>query len=120
MRDLEGAQESLVEQFVRGEARDVFAIHEDPARGGRQAACDDVEKGGLARAVRPDEPGDGAGLDFQRGTVDGMEAAEMPVQVLDNDHVVFPCSPSLPHTVSRRRCGAFVYGNGPGRCPGRA
>jgi hypothetical protein len=36
MRDLEGAQQALGEQFMRRQAGDVLAIHDDPAGGRRQ------------------------------------------------------------------------------------
>ena len=88
MRDLEGSEQALVEQLVRGKPGDVFAIHEHPARSGRQAACDDVEERGLSRPVGADETRDASCADFQRGPIDGTEAAEMPVQVFDNDHVI--------------------------------
>jgi hypothetical protein len=54
VRDLEGAQQTLVEQFVWAQARYALARHSDPARGGRQTTGDDVEKGCLARPVGTD------------------------------------------------------------------
>ena len=35
MRDLEGAEQPLVEELMRRQAGDLLAIHEDPAGGGR-------------------------------------------------------------------------------------
>jgi hypothetical protein len=55
MRDLEGAQQALVEQLVRRQAGDVLAVHEDLAAGRRQPPGDHVEQRGLARAVRADQ-----------------------------------------------------------------
>jgi hypothetical protein len=60
--------------------------------GPRSAAApgDDVEKRGLAGAVRADQPGDRALGDLQRGAVDGAEAAEMLVQVVSTGSCVPP------------------------------
>jgi hypothetical protein len=86
MRDLKGAQQAFGKQHMWGQARDILAVHQDAARCGGQASCDDVEKRGLACAVGTDQPGDRAGLDGQRRAIDGTESPEMAVKVLDNDH----------------------------------
>ncbi|MPL73685.1 hypothetical protein SDC9_19491 [bioreactor metagenome] len=64
MRDLEGAQQPLVEQFVRRQAGDVLAIHRHGAGGGLVHPGDDVEQRGFSRPVRADQPGDGARRDL--------------------------------------------------------
>jgi hypothetical protein len=83
MRDLEGAQKALGKQDMGRQAGDVLAIHHDAARGGGQDACDDVEQRGLARAIGADQGGDRARLDRQACAVDGVETAEMLVQVVE-------------------------------------
>src|SRR5207302_9439647 len=58
------------------EARDVPPLEEDLALGRLLEAAEDVEDGGLAGAVRPDQPGYGRGLDRQADLVDGDDPAE--------------------------------------------
>lgn len=86
MRDLERAKQPLVKQFMRGQAGDVLALHRDFARRGLQHTGDDVEQGGLARAIRPDQPGDGAFPDRQAGTINGVKTAKMFGESLYGDH----------------------------------
>jgi hypothetical protein len=76
---------------------------------GWKNARDHVEKRGLARAVGADQPGDGARLDGQRGTVDGMKAAEMLVHM--SSTTIFGFSLMSPGTLgvkgrARARRGA--------------
>ena len=54
----------------------------EPRLGGDQAG-DDVEHGGLARSVGPDQPDDGTGLGGQVGAVDRPHPAEGHLHALD-------------------------------------
>src|SRR5438445_341198 len=58
--DLERAHESLARHVGGRGAGDVLALVRDGAAGRRQQAGEEVEAGGLARAVRPDQRVDGA------------------------------------------------------------
>ena len=113
--DLEGAQEALVEERVRAEAGDLLAVEPDPAGGGREEAGDDVEEGGLAGAVRADQAGDRALGDRDRDPVDGADAAEMHVEVLDTDHPAPPGS-GRPRA-GAGRVGDQRYSSVERRCP---
>ena len=53
----------------------------DAAAGGAHGAGNDVEEGGLARAVGADDAGDVAGFDFEGAMVQGADAAEVLDQV---------------------------------------
>jgi hypothetical protein len=55
VRQLEGAQQPLLEQQVRRQAGDVLAVEQDLPAGRFEVAGDDVEKRGLAGAVRSDQ-----------------------------------------------------------------
>ena len=55
LRDLMGAADAGAAASLRRHAGEVAAVEADVARGRRQAACDQVEQRGLARAVRPDD-----------------------------------------------------------------
>ena len=121
MRHLEGAQQALVKELVRGEAGDVLAVHHHAPRGGRQDAGYDVEERGLARAVRADQAGDRAGGDGQARPVHGAEAPEMPVQVMDLDHaslvslsrpVAVPAGAAAPRRAPPIWSGAAPAGGG--------
>ncbi len=92
MRNLEGAQQPLVEQFVRRQAGDVLTAHRHAARGGLEHPRHRVEQRGLARAVRADQPGNGTLLDLQRGSVHRAEPAEMDVKIFNPDHGTTPLS----------------------------
>ena len=86
MGDLEGAQHALGEELVRLEPGDVLAVEIDLSRRWLVDAGDDVEEGGLARAIGPDESGDGAALDDEGRAIHGPDAAEAHVQVFNGDH----------------------------------
>src|SRR5690606_21753370 len=55
----------------------------DAAPAGRRDTGNDVEQGGLARAVGTDHGVDGARSDIQRHVVDGHQAAERTAYTLD-------------------------------------
>jgi hypothetical protein len=63
-------------QLVGGGAVEVAALHVAAAAPRGQQAAEDVERGGLAGAVRPEQGGDGAPLD---GEVDAVEDLDAPV-----------------------------------------
>ncbi len=56
--------------------------------------------------------------DLERRAVDGVKAAEMLVQILDDDHPFSPVPPVSPACGPCR--GRSSCGNGPGLCPGRS
>ena len=90
------------------------SVHGDRALGGRVETEDHPHRGGLAGAVRSEEPGDHTGLHGERQIVDGDLVAVTLRQILRRDHVVTvpidrdPCaveiSPSAQpaHSVARR------------------
>lgn len=86
MRDLKGSQQTPVKQFMRWQAGNVFALHRDAARGWLKNPGDHVEKGGFSGAIWADQSGDGAFFDGQAGPVNGVKAAEMLVDVFNDDH----------------------------------
>lgn len=86
MRDLERSQQTLFEECVRGQARDVFSPHAYTPRGGFKNARDHIEKRCFSRAIRPDQSSDGALRDLKACAVDSVKATEMLVQVLDPYH----------------------------------
>ena len=61
--DLKGSGQSEPGDFMGAQAGDVLPVENDAARHGREHAGDAVEEGGLAGAVRPDEPQQFALLD---------------------------------------------------------
>src|SRR5207244_8884283 len=74
--DLEAADHSAARDVRRALFGDVLAVVEDAAPGGGEEARQEVEDGGLARAVGPDERVDGAALDAQIHAVHGDETVE--------------------------------------------
>ena len=60
----------------RAQAGDVHAVEQHVAGAGRQLAGDEIEIGGLAGAVGPDDGGERAGLERGAHGVDGDVAAE--------------------------------------------
>ena len=75
MRDLKGAQHALAEEFVRRQAGNILAAQRDRARCRLVHAGDHVEQRRFARAVRPEQAGDGAFGDLERNAVDGVVEA---------------------------------------------
>src|SRR4029453_16041528 len=84
--DLEGAGEPAMADRVRGGARDLVVLEADGAGGRGQRSRDAVETGGLARAVRPDEPEDLALLHLEGDRVERGEAAELLGESGDREH----------------------------------
>ena len=98
MADLKGAQQALVEQFMRRQAGDILAIQINPARVGREQAGDDVKQRGLAGPVRADQTGNGTARDLQAYAIDRGKAAEALVRLANGDDVILqaPAPPCLP------------------------
>ena len=81
--DLERARDPVYRDPIGREPGDVTITEADAAGVWHIEPRDAVEGDGLARAVRADEPGDGAGLDGEGHPVDGGEPAERLGEVLD-------------------------------------
>jgi hypothetical protein len=64
------------------------AVEQYGAFGDRLEAEDDLEQGGLARAVRPDEPGELAGTDAERDVFQYLAAAQPDTDVFQPEQVV--------------------------------
>ena len=82
---LEGARDAPPGDLVRGYPGDVLVAEDEAAVGGVVDARDQVEDGGLARAVRPDDREHLARLDLERHPVYGPDAAEADPEVLDRE-----------------------------------
>ena len=93
MRDLEGAQKALVEQFMRRQAGDILAIQIDLAGAGCEQAVDDIKQRGLAGPVRADQAGNGAPRDLQAHAIDRVKAAETLMRLADGDDVILQAPP---------------------------
>ena len=66
-------------------AEERLAVELDLARVGLVEARDDVERGRLAGAVRPDQPGDVPLLHVERDAVEGDDASEAKRDVPDGE-----------------------------------
>ena len=86
MRDLERPQEALTEQFVRRQASDILTVHHHTPRSRLKNARDHVEKSGFSGTIWTDQPSDRAFFDAQRSSVYGMKAAEVFMEVVDDNH----------------------------------
>ena len=87
MSDLEGSQQSLGKKLMRFESCNVFSIKKNLAPVGCEGARNHVEKGGLTRSVGSDQTGDQTGLDLQADSVNGVNSAELFVNVLNGNHL---------------------------------
>ena len=76
-----------MEDLVWRQAVDPLALKSDVAVIGLEEAGDEVEEGGFASAVRPDQAGDAALCDGEVGAVDGLQAAESLANVLNGQDV---------------------------------
>ena len=88
MRDLEGSQQALVEQFVRRQTRDVFAVHGDAARRWFKNARDHVEKSGFSRTIGSNQAGNRTFFDFQTCPIYRVKTPKMFVKVVNDYHVI--------------------------------
>ena len=95
MRDLKRTQQPHVKQIMWRQACDVFAVHQDTARGRLKNARDHIEKSCFSSAVWSDQSGDRALLDRQAGAVDRVKTAEVFVYVVNDDHMSIPESTSF-------------------------
>src|SRR5690606_6914803 len=91
--DLEGARQALLADAVGRQTLDRLAVQAHRARGGREHARDQVEGGGLARAVGADEGVDLPGLYAQVRALDRLNAAEAHADLAGFEH----------HALARRR-----------------
>ena len=91
---LEGAGNAHLRPLRHAGPGDVFAVELHRAAGGGQKAGDDVEQGGLARAVGTDQTGNQAGLDVHRRVVEGHHTAEAHDHLLSFEQCHNP--PSVP------------------------
>src|SRR5207248_5211603 len=73
---LEGAAQPQPGPAMGGQVGDVAAVEAHRSPVGLEQACEAVEQGGLAGAVRADEGGDLAGRDVEGDVVDGQETTE--------------------------------------------
>src|SRR5262249_19725112 len=74
---LKGAAETGADAMLCFSPFEGPAIQQDAPAARPQRAGDEVENGGLAGAIGPDQPGDAATLDAERDIVDGLYPAEM-------------------------------------------
>src|SRR5262244_3638305 len=80
--DLEGAHETLARDVGGTRARDVVPLEPDAAPGRSEEVGEQVETGGLARAVRPDEGVDAAPPHLEPHVLHGHESPEFLGQAL--------------------------------------
>src|SRR5690606_2965610 len=107
---LEGAGHALVGDAGGLEAADLLAVEGDGPGIGPQEARDHVERGGLARAVGPEQADDLALGELEAQIVDGNKAAEAPAQAGDGEqraHGAASLRPSRPSlsTKASTPCG---------------
>ena len=74
---LEGTHQAVPRDAVQGPARDVGAVVDDAPGARRQDAADDVEEGGLAGAVGPDQTENLTWLDGEVDAAERRKAAEV-------------------------------------------
>ena len=72
---------------MRFESCNVLCIEKNLASVGCEGARNQVEKGGLTRSVGPDQTGDQTGLDLQADSINGMNSAELFVDVLNGNQL---------------------------------
>jgi hypothetical protein len=98
IRELERAPQTQPRAPRGREPGDVMSVQLHGARGRRQLAGDQVEIGRLARAVRPHDRGECAGLERARHAIDGRMAAEPDGELFSFQHSV--CTTSQLSTLS--------------------
>ena len=101
---LEGAADAQVEPLVRRPPGDVGAGEDDLARRRRHAAADDVEQGGLARAVRAAQPEQAALGQRERDVVQHAEAAVLLEDARTSSSVASAASPPPAPVAAPARC----------------
>ena len=109
LEPLEGAAHPALGPPVHRRVGDVAAVEPDLAAGRLLQAADHVEAGRLAGAVRPDQPGDPAGLGHERRVVDGGDPAELDDDVV-HDQERISAHGRAPPLARRRRGRSPVVG----------
>src|ERR1019366_5800744 len=106
---LEGPADARGEHLVRRGVRDPPGPQVHLARVDTLISGDDVEQRGLARAVRPDEPGYAALFDFDRAVAERLHSAEGLGDALGSQQ---RCHRTLPVLVSvtPAACGCATAG----------
>ena len=90
---LEGTGHALLGDFMLGKAGNVLPVQQHLAAGGLVDTGNNVEEGGLARAVGADDAGDGALPDVQAHVLHGLDTAEVDGNVLTGKNAAhFPAS----------------------------
>src|SRR5207249_2579364 len=79
---LERARDPEPGDAMRRQARQMVPLEKCLARLGAHVTRDDVDQRGLAGAVGADEAENRALVDFERHAVDGLDAAEMPLEAI--------------------------------------
>ena len=97
------ADAALADAVVGG----VRAVEVDRARIGRLEAGDDAQQRGLARARRPEQRDQLAGVDVQIDVVDRGEGAEAPADVANFDGHGGSCSDAASDSRSRQATRLF-------------
>ncbi len=92
MCNLERPEETFGKQFMRGQAGDVFTIHRHPTTGRGQVTRNNVEKSGFAGTIWTDQAGDRPFFDTQGCSINSMEAPEVSVEVVYDNHFLSPAA----------------------------
>lgn len=96
---LEGASDPKPDDLMGLGAGDLVSFESEASCGGWKDTGEDIEQGGFARAVGPDQGEDLARLDLQVDTLQRFDTAEMPRQLLDGQHETL----GLVNTLRRHR-----------------
>src|SRR5262249_49674043 len=103
-RGLEHAQQSAARELHGPQPRDLLAVEPHAAALRGEEARHQVERRGLARAVRPDEPEDLALLEREVEILDGGDAAEVPGEPRGTQQAHrAPAFVARPHSPSRKK-----------------
>ena len=93
---------------MRRKAGDVIAVEQNPARCRLIDTSYDIEKRGLASAVRANKPGYRPRFNNQRSIVDSVDATEMLYEIFDFNHknkqAIQRCNSGSPFTLSCLVC----------------
>ena len=82
LHDLEGASEAPPRRLERALRRHIFTLETDAAGGWLDDAGQQIDQRGLASAVRTDQSDDLALIERKAEIVDGLDAAEVPAEIL--------------------------------------
>ena len=117
--ELEGSGDAGATYLEGPDADDLIALKDDRPGVRRQFASDEVEDGGLARAVRADEAGDAAGGDIEGEVADGDETAESFPEAMDAEHGVRRRPGAVADHEPRARPGEAAHERVKGGAPAR-